>query len=84
MTSYKYGDGLIPGRHKVCIDLGSGPEAKSLVPKDYTSIASTPLEVDTAKRRSTSKYQGPTELPNNDDFETSRRFIRLYVCLQSK
>ncbi len=48
VTSYKYGDGLIPGRHKVCIDLGSGPDAKSLVPKQYTSIATTPLEVDTA------------------------------------
>jgi len=48
VTSYKYGDGLIPGRHKVSLDLGSGPDAKPLVPKEYTSIATTPLEVDTA------------------------------------
>ena len=48
VTSYKYGDGLIPGKHKVCLDLGSGPTAKPLVPKEYTSIATTPLEVDTA------------------------------------
>src|SRR4051812_40252383 len=49
VTSYKYGDGLIPGRHKVSLDLGSGQDAKPLVPKEYTSIATTPLEVDTAK-----------------------------------
>src|SRR4051794_29488875 len=48
VTSYKFGDGLIPGRHKVSIDLGNGPEAKPLVPKEYTSAASTPLIVDTA------------------------------------
>ena len=48
VTSYKYGDGLIPGRHKVSIDLGSGPDTKPLVPKEYRSIATTPLEVDTA------------------------------------
>lgn len=49
VTSYKYGDGLIPGKHKVSIDLGTGPDKKPLVPKEYTSIATTPLEVDTAK-----------------------------------
>jgi len=45
VTSYKYGDGLVPGRHKVAIDLGSAPNP--VVPKEYTSIATTPLEVDT-------------------------------------
>ena len=48
VTSYKYGDGLIPGRHKVCLDLGSAQDTKPLVSKEYTSIATTPLEVDTA------------------------------------
>ena len=47
VTSYKYGDGLIPGRHKVAIDLGTAPNPKPVVPKEYTSVATTPLEVDT-------------------------------------
>ena len=48
VTSYKFGDGLIPGRHKVSIDLSNGPDSKPLVPKEYTSATTTPLEVDTA------------------------------------
>lgn len=49
VTSYKYGDGLIPGKHKVAIDAGGSPENSTpVVPKEYTSIATTPLIVDTA------------------------------------
>jgi hypothetical protein len=48
VTSYKYGDGLIPGKHKVAIEQATDPNGKLLVPKKYTSIASTPLLVDTA------------------------------------
>lgn len=48
VTSYKYGDGLIPGRHKVSIEVGSGPGGEPLVPNEYTSIATTPLVIDTA------------------------------------
>jgi hypothetical protein len=48
VTSYKYGDGLIPGRHKVAIALAPGPGGKLLVPKEYSSVATTPLEIDTA------------------------------------
>jgi hypothetical protein len=49
VTSYKYGDGLIPGKHKVAIDAGGNPEnSATVVPKEYTSIATTPLMVDTA------------------------------------
>jgi hypothetical protein len=47
VTSYKYGDGLIPGRHKVAIDVGPGPDGKPLVPKECTSIATTPLQINT-------------------------------------
>lgn len=47
-TSYKYGDGLIPGRHKVAIEIGAGPGGKALVPKECTSVTTTPLEIDTA------------------------------------
>jgi hypothetical protein len=46
VTSYKYGDGLIPGKHKVAIDAG-GPDNPS-VAKEYQSMATTPLIVDTA------------------------------------
>lgn len=46
VTSYKYGDGLIPGKHKVVIEVD--PNAKPVVPKEYTNVATTPLEVDTA------------------------------------
>ena len=48
VTSYKYGDGLIPGRHKVAVEAGGKPDAKPRVPKEYLTIATTPLEVDTA------------------------------------
>jgi hypothetical protein len=47
VTSYKYGDGLIPGRHKVAVQQATGPGGRLLVPKAYTSIATTPLVVNT-------------------------------------
>ena len=47
VTSYKYGDGLIPGRHKVAVQQATGPGGRPLVPKEYTSIATTPLMVNT-------------------------------------
>jgi hypothetical protein len=48
VTSYKYGDGLIPGKHKVAIEAADGPTNKLAVPKEYTSISTTPLVIDTA------------------------------------
>lgn len=47
VTSYKYGDGLIRGKHKVAIEQAADSKGKLLVPKEYTSIATTPLVVDT-------------------------------------
>ena len=47
VTSYKYGDGLIPGRHKVAVQQATGPNSRPLVPKEFTSIATTPLTVQT-------------------------------------
>lgn len=47
VTSYKYGDGLIPGRHKVVLQQVKDKAGNLLVPKEYTSIATTPLVVDT-------------------------------------
>lgn len=47
-TSYKYGDGLIPGKHKVVILNAVGKGGKPLVPSDYTSTRRTPLIIDTS------------------------------------
>lgn len=45
VTSYRYGDGLIPGRHKISIDYAADATGKLLVPREYAHAASTPLEV---------------------------------------
>jgi hypothetical protein len=47
VTSYKYGDGLIPGRHKVAIEQVKDKNGRLLVPKEYTNVSSSPLEVNT-------------------------------------
>jgi hypothetical protein len=50
VTTYKYGDGLIPGKHKVVVvayDSG-GRDLSPAIPKEYTTVATTPLEIDTA------------------------------------
>jgi hypothetical protein len=46
-TSLKYGDGLIPGKHKVALFYATDKSGKLLVPREYTSFATTPLVVDT-------------------------------------
>lgn len=50
VTSYKPGDGIVRGKHKVLVRTfdASGNEIP-LVPKTYTDEATTPLEVDTAQ-----------------------------------
>jgi hypothetical protein len=47
VTSYKYGDGLVSGKHKVSIEQATDAKGKPLVPPQYCSIATTPLVVDT-------------------------------------
>jgi hypothetical protein len=52
VTTYKFGDGIVRGRHKVLLSDGTaaaGPEDdadKSLIPQEYRDGATTPLEVD--------------------------------------
>jgi hypothetical protein len=46
-TSLKYADGLIPGRHKVALHYATDAKGKLLVPKPYTHLGTTPLEIDT-------------------------------------
>lgn len=48
-TSYKYGDGLVPGRHKVAVHYATDASGKLQVPREYTNISTTPLMVDTAQ-----------------------------------
>ena len=48
-TSYKYGDGLIPGKHKVALQYATDANGKLLIPKEYASLATTPLIVDTGE-----------------------------------
>jgi hypothetical protein len=49
VTTHKYGDGLIIGKHKVVVTNNSGaPLPASVVPTEYSDYAKTPLLVDTA------------------------------------
>jgi hypothetical protein len=48
VTSYKYGDGLVPGKHKIAILGAKDNHGKLLVPKECTHVTTTPLIVDTA------------------------------------
>jgi hypothetical protein len=48
VTSYKYCDGLVPGKHKVVIQVAAEQGDRPLVAKEYSSIQTTPLVIDTA------------------------------------
>jgi hypothetical protein len=48
-TTYRYGDGLIRGKHKCVLDVTPRPGgSKPPVPEAYLSAATTPLIIDTA------------------------------------
>ena len=47
-TSVTYGDGLLPGKHKVAIYYATDAKGKLLIPKEYSHAGSTPLVVDTS------------------------------------
>ncbi|MEO0530549.1 MAG: hypothetical protein AAF266_08220 [Planctomycetota bacterium] len=58
VTSYKYGDGIVKGRHKVLVSIRGGAPSvtdkrtgkkvsRPLIPEIYTSLATTPIEVHT-------------------------------------
>lgn len=49
VTSYKPGDGIVPGRHKVLVQaFTKDDDASDAVPPEYNDIDKTPLEIDTA------------------------------------
>lgn len=47
-TSHKYGDGLVPGKHKVAIGYATDKNGNLLIPKEDASLGETQLTVDTA------------------------------------
>ncbi len=46
VTTHKYADGILPGKHKVYISAEAG--SKPRVPKEYLSEQTTPIIIDTA------------------------------------
>jgi hypothetical protein len=52
LTTFRYGDGVVSGRHKVLLvavpGRGAGAKQKPLIPPEYGILDKTPLEVDTA------------------------------------
>jgi hypothetical protein len=46
-TSVKYGDGLLPGKHKAAIYYATDAKGKLLIPKEYAHAATTPLVIST-------------------------------------
>jgi hypothetical protein len=47
VTTHKFGDGLVPGKHKVSFAYATDAKGKLLVPEEYTHPSTTPLVVDT-------------------------------------
>lgn len=48
-TSYKYGDGLIPGKHKVVIEAAAAKDGVPMIPTSCLSETTTTLVVDTSE-----------------------------------
>ncbi len=48
VTSYKYGDGLVPGRHRVAVvPVDNQGRVSQAVPSDYADAAKSPLIINT-------------------------------------
>jgi hypothetical protein len=60
VTSHRYNDGLVRGKHKVVLGgVSSFPLPPSLVPPEYCDFTKTPLEVDTAQQPFVLKVRKP-------------------------
>lgn len=46
VTSHRYGDGLVPGKHKVAVFYAKDKNGNLLVPKEYTNVSTTPLVIE--------------------------------------
>jgi hypothetical protein len=60
ITTHKYGDGIVVGKHKVLIiPMTSEGKQTSLVPPEYQGVATTPVEIDTAAQPLDIKVKKP-------------------------
>lgn len=63
VTSYKYGDGIAIGRHKVLVhSLNEDRKPTGAVPAKYQEVEKTPLELDSADSPLTIKVEKPTSV----------------------
>ena len=60
VTSYKYGDELVRGKHKVILS-ATDAAGEVLIPPEYGDVSTTPLEIDTADSPLELKVRKPTE-----------------------
>jgi hypothetical protein len=61
VTSHKFNDGLVQGKHKVVLMVSVGSLPPSIVPPEYGDLAKTPLEVDTASQPFHLKVRKPSK-----------------------
>jgi hypothetical protein len=61
VTSHKFGDGLVPGKHKVIFAYATDAKGKLVVPPEYTEVSTTPIEIDTANSPLEIKVPKPSE-----------------------
>jgi hypothetical protein len=61
VTSHKFGDGLVPGKHKVIFAYATDAKGKLVVPPEYTEGSTTQIEIDTADSPLVIRVPKPTE-----------------------
>jgi hypothetical protein len=60
MTTHKYGDGVVAGKHKVLIiPTTTDGKVTRLIPEEYRNPATTPVEIDTEKQPLEIKVKKP-------------------------
>jgi hypothetical protein len=72
-TSYKPGDGLVKGSHKVLISGDNRrPLSENVVPAEYTDFKTTPLQVDTEAGQFILKVRRPMPIPKQEEGTTPK------------
>ena len=67
-TSYKPGDGLVEGLHKVLVSGDNRrPLPEDVVPREYTDFKTTPLQVDTEDGQFLIKVRRPLPAPKQEE-----------------
>ncbi|MBA4107352.1 MAG: hypothetical protein C0485_16525 [Pirellula sp.] len=62
VSSLRYDDGIVPGKNKVSI-IYEGKQPERFVPREYSSPATTPLEVDSEDSPFEIKIKKPDNVP---------------------